>query len=328
MMSPKRILVVGSNGLLGQKMAELLLRGSPHTVLLSSVENVPVAEYGSVPYRQLDITSKKEVRGTFAEWKPDIVVNCAAMTNVDACESERELAWKINVSGVENLIDGARVQSATIVHLSTDYIFDGRSGPYTEQDRPNPLGYYGKSKLASENALRASGVPFLIARTMVLYGSGVAVRPNFVLWLIESLEQGTAVRIVDDQYGNPTFVDDLAYGLLRAIELERTGIYHLAGREIVSRYEFALRIAGVFNLDTSLIASLKTSQLQQPAPRPLRSGLVTLKAEVELSYKPHSIEESLIVLRNQLSRTARRLGDSTPVPGQMPARQGSRGSKS
>jgi dTDP-4-dehydrorhamnose reductase len=250
------------------------------------------------------------------------------MTNVDACESERELAWKINVSGVENLIDGARVQSATIVHLSTDYIFDGRSGPYTEQDRPNPLGYYGKSKLASENALRASGVPFLIARTMVLYGSGVAVRPNFVLWLIESLEQGTAVRIVDDQYGNPTFVDDLAYGLLRAIELERTGIYHLAGREIVSRYEFALRIAGVFNLDTSLIASLKTSQLQQPAPRPLRSGLVTLKAEVELSYKPHSIEESLIVLRNQLSRTARRLGDSTPVPGQMPARQGSRGSKS
>ena len=321
-MSVKKIILLGSNGLLGQKLAELLLRGSPHLVILSSVEDAPVVQYQSVEYVRIDITSKKDVRQAVVKYEPDVLVNCAAMTNVDVCESERELAWKINVTGVEHLIDAAKVHGSAIVHVSTDYIFDGRAGPYTEDDRPNPLSYYGKSKLASENALRASGVQFLIARTMVLYGYAPAVKPNFVLWLVQSLEKGTSVRIVDDQMGNPTFVDDLAYGLLRAIELGKTGIFNLAGREIVSRYDFALSVAKVFGLDASLISPIKTSQLQQPAPRPMKSGLVTLKAEVELGYKPLSIEESLLVLKNQLSRTARRVGDSTPVPGQPPARQG------
>jgi dTDP-4-dehydrorhamnose reductase len=321
-MSVKKIILLGSNGLLGQKLAELLLRGSPHLVILSSVEDVPVVQYQSVEYVRIDITSKKDVRQAVVKYEPDVLVNCAAMTNVDVCESERELAWKINVTGVEHLIDAAKVHGSAIVHVSTDYIFDGRAGPYTEEDRPNPLSYYGKSKLASENALRASGVQFLIARTMVLYGYATAVKPNFVLWLVQSLEKGTSVRIVDDQMGNPTFVDDLAYGLLRAIELGKTGIFNLAGREIVNRYDFALSVAKVFGLDASLISPIKTSQLQQPAPRPMKSGLVTLKAEVELGYKPLSIEESLLVLKNQLSRTARRVGDSTPVPGQPPARQG------
>jgi dTDP-4-dehydrorhamnose reductase len=321
-MSVKKIILLGSNGLLGQKLAELLLRGSPHLVILSSVEDAPVVQYQSVEYVRIDITSKKDVRQAVMKYEPDVLVNCAAMTNVDVCESERELAWKINVTGVEHLIDAAKVHGSAIVHVSTDYIFDGRAGPYTEEDRPNPLSYYGKSKLASENALRASGVQFLIARTMVLYGYAPAVKPNFVLWLVQSLEKGTSVRIVDDQMGNPTFVDDLAYGLLRAIELGKTGIFNLAGREIVSRYNFALSVAKLFGLDASLISPIKTSQLQQPAPRPMKSGLVTLKAEVELGYKPLSIEESLLVLKNQLSRTARRVGDSTPVPGQPPARQG------
>lgn len=326
-MSVKRILLVGSNGLLGQKIAELLLRGSPHLVILSSVEERPVVQLQSVEYTQVDITSKKGVRQAIATLEPEVVVNCAAMTNVDACEVERELAWKVNVTGVENLAEAVRIHGGTIVHISTDYIFDGKSGPYTETDRPNPLSYYGKTKLASENALRVSGVSFLIARTMVLYGYAPAVKPNFVLWLIRSLEKGTPVRIVDDQIGNPTFVDDLAYGLLRAIELGRTGIFNIAGREIVSRYDFALRAAEGFGLDASLVTPIKTSKLQQSAPRPLKSGLVTLKAEVELGYKPMSIEESLAVLKTQLSRTARRIGDSTPVPGQPPARQSGKGTK-
>jgi dTDP-4-dehydrorhamnose reductase len=325
-MGVKRVLVVGSNGLLGQKMTELLLRGSPHTVILSSVEDKPVVPYQSIEYVGMDITAKKEVRQVLASVEADVIVNCAAITNVDACETERELAWKVNVTGVENLIDAARRGNSSIIHVSTDYIFDGKTGPYTEEDRPDPLSYYGKSKLASENALRVSGLPFVIARTMVLYGYAPSAKPNFVLWLIQNLEQNTGVRIVDDQSGNPTLVDDLAYGLLRAIDLGRTGVYNMAGREIVSRYEFALTAARVFGFDPALITPIKTASLNQPAPRPLKSGLITLKAEVELGYRPSTMEEGLMVLKTQLSRTGRRIGDSGPVPGKQPGRKDTRNS--
>jgi dTDP-4-dehydrorhamnose reductase len=311
----KKILVVGSNGLLGQKMTEILIRGSSAAVHLASIEERSVMELYSAEYHLLDITVKKDVRRLVGEIEPDVIVNCAAMTNVDACESERETAWKINVGGVENLIDAARGAERRIVHVSTDYIFDGKQGPYTEEDRPEPISYYGKTKLASENALRASGLPFTIARTMVLYGLATGVKANFALWLIESLQKGISVKIVDDQFGNPTLADDLAFGLLRAVELGRTGVYNIAGRDIVSRYEFSIRLAKVFGLDPGLIKPIKTSQLQQPAPRPLKSGLLTLKAEVELGYRPSTIEEGLAVLKSQLSQHSRRMGDSSPVAG-------------
>lgn len=327
-MSVRKVLVVGSNGLLGQKVAELLLRGSPHTVILSSIEPQPVVPYQAAEYIPVDITSRKDVRQLTAGVHPDVMINCAAITNVDACETDRENAWKLNATAVDHLVEAARIHESAIIHISTDYVFDGHAGPYVEEDRPNPLSYYGKSKLAGENSLRTSGVPFLIARTIVLYGYAQGVKPNFVLWLIQSLEQGKAVRIVDDQFGNPTFVDDLAFGLLRALELGKTGVYHLAGREVVSRLEFAYHVAKVFGLDASLISPIKTAALQQPAPRPLKSGLITLKAEADLDYRPMTIDESLMVLKNQLSRSARRVADSGPVPGQPPVRPAGKSSKS
>jgi len=296
----ERILVVGSNGLLGQKMAEQLIRGTSYHITLASVEQAPVRELESAPYRQLDITAHKEVRARVADVRPDVIINCAAMTNVDACETERELAWKINVSGVEYLAEAAKKHGARVVHLSSDYVFDGKGGPYAEDDRPEPLSYYGKSKLASENVLRSAGIPYIVARTMVLYGQAPGVKANFALWLIQSLQARQTVRIVDDQTGNPTLVDDLAYGLLRAIELEKTGLYHLAGRDILSRYEFAVRLARVFGLDEALVLPIKTASLKQPAARPLKSGLITLKAEVELGFKPSSVDHGLEVLKSQL----------------------------
>ena len=315
-MTPGRMLVVGSNGLLGQKVAEMLVRGTSGSVTLASIEDEPVRGLEPAEYVKADITSKKEVKQLVARAEPDVIINCAAITNVDACESERELAWKVNVGGVENLIEASHRTDAMVVQISSDYIFDGKNGPYTEEDRPEPVSYYGKTKLASENALRASGVKYLIARTMVLYGYAQGVKANFVLWLVQSLEKNTAVRIVDDQLGNPTLADDLAYGLIRAVELGRTGIYNIAGRDIVSRYEFALRIARTFKLDESLISPIKTAQLRQPAQRPLKSGLITLKAEVELGIHPSTIEQGLAVVKNQLNRGARRVSDSGPVPGQ------------
>ena len=315
-MNIKRILITGSNGLLGQKVTELLVRGSAYVITLASHADKSVKPLASASYVQMDITSKKEVKHVVFSCEPDVIVNCAAMTNVDACEKERELAWKINVEGVEHLVEAARKNNARIIHLSTDYVFDGKSGPYDESARPEPLSYYGKGKLASENALRVSGMEYLIARTMVLYGAAAGVKSNFALWLIQNLEQNLPVRIVDDQFGNPTLVDDLAHGLVSALELGRTGVYHMAGREIVSRHEFALKLAEVFGFDRSLIAPVKTSQLRQPAQRPLKSGLITLKAEVELGYKPSTVEQGLQILKSQLSRAKRKMPDSAPMPGQ------------
>jgi dTDP-4-dehydrorhamnose reductase len=315
-MNAKKILVVGSNGLLGQKLCEIIVRGGAYNLTIASIEEKPVRQVVGAHYVQCDITNKKEVKSLVAAAKPDVIMNAAAMTNVDACETEREMCWKVNVEGVENLIEAAKRSDTKVIHVSTDYVFDGKAGPYTEDDRPEPLSYYGKSKLASENALRRSGIPFVIARTMVLYGFAPGVKPNFALWLIENLEKRKKVTVVDDQIGNPTLVDDLAYGLIQAFEMERTGIYHIAGRDIVSRYEFALKLAKVFDLDPLLITPIKTASLHQPAPRPLKSGLLTLKAEVELGYKPSTVEQGLLILKTQLHRTMKMLADSAPVPAQ------------
>jgi dTDP-4-dehydrorhamnose reductase len=316
-MTVPRLLVVGSNGLLGQKVVELFVRGTSAEITASSIEPAPVRLLHSVTYRQADITSKKEVKALVSATEPTVIINCAAMTNVDACETERELAWKINVSGVEHLADAAKRTQAALVHISTDYVFDGKEGPYSEDDRPEPLSYYGKTKLASENILRASDTTYLILRTMVLYGYAEGVKANFALWLIDSLQKKKRVNVVDDQLGNPTLVDDLAYAIMRSVELQKWGLYHIAGRNIVNRYEFAVALAGVFGLDPTLITPIKTADLHQPAPRPLRSGLVTLKAETEIGYHPSTVEEGLLVVKSQLSRTGRHaVGDRGPASAQ------------
>jgi dTDP-4-dehydrorhamnose reductase len=155
---------------------------------------------------------------------------------------------------------------------------------------------------------------------MVLYGFAEGVRPNFALWLLDSLQRGTSVTVVDDQMGNPTLVDDLAFGLMKAVELGKTGIYNIAGRDVVSRYEFAVKLARVFGLDEQLVRPAKTEQLRQAAPRPLKSGLVTLKAQVELGFSPAGVEDGLAVLQSQLARSGRWMADRVPAPGKAAAR--------
>ena len=314
-MNDVTVMILGANGLLGQKLTEFLTRGTTSRLVLAGRSPAPRVQVPDTTYVQLDITRKQDVRKAVAEHKPAVIINAAAITNVDACETERESAWKVNVTGVEYVIEAAKKTGSRVIHLSTDYIFDGKHGPYTENDKPDPVNYYGRAKLASENQLRASGMRFLIVRTMVLYGIAAEVKSNFALWLIRSLEERKPVRIVEDQFGNPTLVDDLAHGIISAMELDKTGTYHIAGRDIISRYSFAVKLAEVFGLEKELITPIKTSELSQPAPRPLKSGLVTLKAEVELGYRPSTVEEGLTVLKGQLSRGPKRLPDSAPIPG-------------
>lgn len=296
-----RVFITGSNGLLGQKLADLFSRSTNYKLLLTSKEVHSVFDEEAVPYRMLDTTFKRDVQHAVEEFEPEVIINAAAITNVDLCETERELAWKVNVTSVENLIYAAKLTGSRIVHISTDYVFDGKSGPYNELDRPNPVSYYGRTKLASENVLRTSGVPSVVFRTMVLYGTGIDIKANFALWLIENLREQKPVRVVDDQVGNPTLVDDLAYAVLKAVELRRTGLYHVAGPDLVSRYEFALALANVFGFDKKLITPMKTSMFKQPAQRPLKSGFITLKAEVDLGIRMSDMKQGLLAVKNQLA---------------------------
>jgi len=297
----RRVLITGSNGLLGQKLVEILSNSPNYMMLLTSKQELSVFRDERLQYRQIDISNKHDVSSVVEEFEPEIIINAAAMTNVDQCETEREMAWRANVTGVEHLIRSAKLVGARIIHISTDYVFDGRNGPYGETDRPNPLSYYGRTKLASENVLQTSGIPSTILRTMVLYGIGFGIKLNFALWLLKNLSEEKPVRVVDDQIGNPTLADDLAYAILKVIELERTGVYHVAGPDLVNRYEFALALARLFNFNKKLISAVKTTSMKQAAPRPLRSGFITLKAQTDLGLKLAGVEQGLLVLKNQLN---------------------------
>jgi dTDP-4-dehydrorhamnose reductase len=295
-----RVLITGSNGLVGQKLVELLSHSSNYSLILASKQSQAVFENDRLTYRQLDISERSAVRKIVDEFEPEVIVNAAAMTDVDRCETARELAWKSNVVGVENIVHSAKLVGARVIHLSTDYVFDGKNGPYDERARPNPLSYYGRTKLAGENILQTSGIPFTIVRTMVLYGIAYGAKMNFALWVLRSLSEGSRIRAVDDQIGNPTFADDLAHGLTKIIELERTGLYHIAGPDIVSRYEFALAIARAFDFDPKLISPEKTAAMKQPAPRPLKSGFITLKADTELGIKMSGMKQGIAIFKNQV----------------------------
>jgi len=285
-----KVLITGCLGLLGQRVMTF----SPPendmlcTDLADSTDIIPPQIY-----KKCDLLDRDALKQLVIDFEPDQVINCAAYTNVDGAEDEREVCWNGNVMTVENLIYAARKVNARILHISTDYIFDGKDGPYTENAVANPLGFYGRSKLAAENALRASPLEYTIVRTMVLYGKSRNNRPDFVGWLINQLQHDRPVNIVTDQIGNTTLNDDLALSIWEVIKQDFCGIINIAGREIVSRHAFAQTIADVFDLDASLINPITTDELNQKAPRPLKSGLVVDKALYELCLNLSDVRQGL-----------------------------------
>lgn len=293
-----RILITGSNGMLGQRAVQFYLKNENVELLATSVEEKSLIE--NVDYISCDIKDRNSIKKIILDYCPDFIIHTAAFTNVDLSEKLREDAWKINVKGVEYISEAARAIDTHIIHISTDYIFDGKDGPYSENAIPNPLGYYGRTKLASENALRISNTYFTILRTNVLYGIALNSRPDFVRWVVSSLDENKNIRIVNDQINNPTFIDDLVQAINKIIEFKKTGIFNVGGIEFLSRYDFTLRIADYFNLDKKLITPITTEELKQPARRPLKSGLIILKAETELGYKPHTIDESFFVMKREM----------------------------
>jgi dTDP-4-dehydrorhamnose reductase len=255
-----------------------------------------------VGYTSLDVTDFRRVKEVIEDFAPHVIINCAALTRVDACETERELCWKVNVESVENLVRLCRNTGCRLIQLSTDFIFDGREGPYREDARPNPVNFYGKSKLAAENAVRQLGPDkWSIARTVMVYGTGTALRhENIALWMLNRLSRGSDIHVYMDQYRSPTYVIDLAQGIERLVRYNRSGVYHLSGRECVSIHDFAVEIAREFGFDTALIKPVSSNEMVRPAQRPLRTGFIILKAETELGFRPRPLRESLADLKSRI----------------------------
>ncbi len=295
---------MGANGLVGQKLTEIFSQDRSFDLLISARQSEAYNKAASFGYVQLDATNLAAVKELVWHFAPEVIINAAAYTDVDGCEREKELSWKANVTAVENLVMASRLVGARVIHISTDYVFDGKAGPYDETAVPNPLSYYGKEKLASENAVRASGENWAIVRTMVVYGVAPKVKKNFAIWLVQELQKGHRVNIVCDQFGNTTLADDLARGIYELVRQNKRGLYHMAGSDILSRYEFARKLADVFGFDKSLIHPIKTAELNQLAVRPLQSGLITLKAQAELGVTFLSSEESLKKFKEQFLESA------------------------
>ncbi|MBN8547289.1 MAG: dTDP-4-dehydrorhamnose reductase [Ignavibacteria bacterium] len=294
-----KILIFGASGMLGQRCYEYFAKKLGYSVLCSSFEEKFYDT--SANYVQADITKRDKVKSIISNFSPDYIINAAAFTNVDKSESERELAWSINVKAVEYMAEGARNCDAHLIHISSDYIFDGIKGQYSENDKPNPVGYYGRTKLAGENALRISNALYTILRTNVLYGVIKEGRLDFVRWVVESIRKGETIRIVTDQINNPTFLDDLVRAIGQVMEFGKYGVYNIGGREFLSRYDFTMRIVDFFGLDKSLVKAITTPELNQPAKRPLNSGLVTIKAETEFGYSASSIEDTFRFMKDELN---------------------------
>ena len=286
------ILVTGAYGLLGSTLLQALSEKYYCAGLVRRLRRD--VSLPGVEYFEGDIASRKAVVGICKSLRPKIIFNAAAYTNVDRSEIERESCWRTNVDGVANLAYAARLTESRVIHVSTDYGFDGRQRrPYKESDPPNPLGFYAKSKLAGENMLIASGADYAIVRTQVLYGYAKSAGPNFVTWLLNELRNGRPVRIVDDQIGQPTLAIELAEALVKIGESDKREIYHVAGSEAISRYDFAVMAAELFDLDSSLIQRIKTADLQQMAPRPLYSVFDLSKFEKDFDMKMSSARAGL-----------------------------------
>ncbi len=294
------IFITGVHGFLGQHVLRAFLdETSCDLIVAARDEKLQFSDLLEEPrilaYQQLDVTDRASVKDAIGIFKPDVIVHCAAMINVDLAEHERELAWKTNVRSVEYLIESARKSDARIVHISSDYIFDGLKTPYSENATPNPLNYYGRTKLASENALRSSGVEHCIIRTAFLYGVEVHRKPSFALNVITALTKSETFDAFDDLYAPPTLIDDIAFGIVRAVEYKKNGIYHIAGTEMISRYEFAQRIATAFRLNASLVQPIHFTT-DNRAERPRHSSFITLKAQTQLGIRPTGIDEGLQVM--------------------------------
>jgi dTDP-4-dehydrorhamnose reductase len=277
--------ITGSSGLLGRRLVSAL--SDAHEVV-GIDKYVAEGQRGFV----VDITQRERIFESIATISPTIVVHTAAETNVDRCETEQDLARRINVDGTANIAEACMKTGAKLILISTDYVFDGAKGNYAETDEPNPVSFYGHTKLEAER-IAASALPdSLIVRTSVLYGWH-PTKLNFATWVMKGLREHQTLRVADDHINSPTFADNLAKAIKRTIEQNSKGTLHIAGKEKVSRFDFARRIAKKFELDEGLLIPVEMKDLGWIARRPKDSSLNVGKAEKELGIELLGINRGL-----------------------------------
>lgn len=292
------ILTTGANGLLGQKLTTLM-QDDPAVKLVATARRSPLVK-DSATAAVLDVGDAAQVRFVIKKHRPDVVIHTAAMTQVDQCETERAACWHANVESVQHVATACRESGAHLVHLSTDFIFDGTEGPLDESAIPNPISYYGQSKLAAEELIQHENISWSIIRTVLVYGvTPNQSRSNIVIWVRKSLTEGKTIQVVDDQWRTPTLAEDLAQGCLLAAKKKAQGIFHVSGDEMMTPFTLAHRTAKFFGLNEQLIQRTDSATFKQPAARPPRTGFVIAKARRELGYEPHAFEEGLAVIKAQ-----------------------------
>ncbi len=285
-----KILITGANGMLGEKCVRLL--APCHEILATDLhENLIYDE--PVDYSKLDISDSKLVDALVSTFHPDAIINCAAYTNVDGAETNRDLAWQVNAIGPLNLASAAKSRDLSVIHISTDYIFDGINGPYTEDAPIKPINYYGETKLAGEQFVLNSGVPSTVFRTNIVFGKSCNQEASFVYWVVRKLSNREPINVVNDQFGNPTWADGLAEVIAQALNQRIMGVFNYAGADYINRLEFALQIAAIFGLDPTLIRAVSTSSLGQKAARPFRAGLICDKIKATFGVRLYAVKEAL-----------------------------------
>ena len=271
-------LVIGAKGMLGRDLCSAM-----------RLAEIRIVE---MDIDEIDISSMPSVLGAFRKTKPQMVINLAAVTDVDGCESKQDLAFSVNALGAENLAIASREFGSFLIHMSTDYVFDGSSDkPYREDDLPNPLGVYGKTKFEGEIRIQAAlPMSHLIVRTQWLYGEH---GKNFVDTIIKAARQNKKLRIVNDQHGAPTYTVDLAEAIIELGRLRLSGIVHCTNSKNTTWSGFASRILGMVGLTDVEIEEINTEELGRPAPRPLNSVLDTSKFERLTGMKLRCWENAL-----------------------------------
>ncbi len=286
------ILITGCNGFLGQHLTLFFAAKGFNVIAVGRAEcriKTPVA----FMYESVDLTNHTAVNNCLQKHKPSVIIHAAAMSKPDECNNNKTLCLLQNVEVTKFLIESALSFAPHFIYISTDFIF-GEDGPHTENDTPNPLNFYGETKLMAEQLVKKSGLLYTIVRPVFIYGKMLeGMRPSFLHWVKNSLEQHKPIKVVSDQQRTPTYVEDICKGILSIIIKKEMGEYHLAGKDILSPYQMAVTVAYIFGLDASLIENVTSSSFPEPVKRAKKSGLNITKAINQLSYQPVAFNEGV-----------------------------------
>jgi dTDP-4-dehydrorhamnose reductase len=290
-----KILITGANGFLGHYLVEQLLAKGHDVIATGRGEcRLPFAGRKEFTYASMDFTNPYDVHDVFEKYIPQAIVHAGAQTKPDESELNQWQTYLTNVEGTVNLLVNAAGHQSFFLFVSTDFIFDGEKGMYTEEDEARPVNYYGRTKLEAEELVKDYEHGWAIVRTVLVYGKPLSGRSNILTIVKDKLEKGEIYNVVDDQVRTPTYVGDLAAGIVAILEKQVGGIYHLSGKDILTPYQMAIKTANYLGFDSSLINRVNASNFTQPAKRPAKTGFEIGKAKKEIGYDPISFDDGLV----------------------------------